>query len=175
MKKENYDLAALANDYVTQDNLCTAHPIAFVITEIFKEPTVDNEPGDCIMAMSDSDNYEFDSIEEAEEHIKNTYNPDDPDDIDIDDYFSYALWYEKVRRQSTFTPQMFLTKNSIQEHIESNKHHYNKPKTLLIHATWRNYEMELFIRELYKYATAPHDQWNHEALRYYKSINISKE
>lgn len=161
-------LEQIANEYVTQDNMSTRHPIAFVITEIYEQPTVDNEPGDCLMCITDGDCLEFECINEAKRYIIDTYNPDTDEEIELEDYFDHILWYERVRRQSNFTHQMFLTKSSIEDHMKANKHHYNEPEYLLINAAWRNNEMELFIRDLYKHATVSQDEWNYEALRYYK-------
>jgi len=153
-------LEEVANEYVTQDNLCTAHPIGFIVTDLEEVYNHDGD-GDAFYVVWNYDRFNFSSREEMEEFMEEN-------GIEDEDEFDEIISQDLVRSPNNYHQQIFLTKSGVEEHMRSNAHHYNEPKSLLIHAAWRNPDMDALIGALYRAATVPMEEWNHEARSYYQ-------
>lgn len=192
------NLIDIANDYVTQDNYGTRHPIMVTLTELVEVPNIHNE-GEFIMWYRDGDHGELSSqkevlnfiLEELYEETKwvrldkeqrENYR-DIKDDLKYDsgvlvmkEYledndFSFYTFDKKRKRTGE---NFFLTLSAAREHIERNGHHYDDPKPYIIYAN-RNPEMHTVINQLYELATVPKEEWNEEALHYYKYYILKEE
>jgi len=186
----NKTIIDIANEYVTQDNRCTAFPYALLVIE---EELVQSEDGDVIgiyspyqavmfyysetkdpTLLEEALNYADGELhEELREDFNNIYWADDM----LNFYREYidedARLYQYNKQYVHKGEQMFLTESSAEAHIKLNGHNMKNPITYGIHI-FRNPDMELLIQDLMTKATVPMEQWNHEAQHYYKRV-IQKE
>ena len=172
MNKSKKELVEIANEYVTQDNLMTAHPIGYVVTDVELELTENDE--DVILCMNEDEHLEFENQEEGENYIKENFLSEEEHNAEviyIDQYFEDVLSMRKVRRVSEKAPPLFLTKSSIDNYIENNKHHHREAKSYLVSLANKNAQTRLLVEQLYHLADVPKEKWNQEALRYYQMIS----
>ena len=171
MEENRRELVQIANEYVTQDNLMTAHPIGYVVTDVELELTENDE--DVILCMHEGEYLEFENQEEAEKYIKENFFSEEDRNAEvtyIDQYFDDVVSMQKVRRVSEKAPPLFLTKSSIDNYIENNKHHHREAKSYLVSLANKNAQTRLLLEQLYHLADVPKEKWNPEALRYYETI-----
>lgn len=64
----NRTLEEIANEYVTQSNLGTRHPIGFIVSETKQIPNAHGE-GEMIIAYQDGDAWDFDNKEQMMEQV----------------------------------------------------------------------------------------------------------
>ncbi|OPZ33918.1 MAG: hypothetical protein BWY97_00064 [Tenericutes bacterium ADurb.BinA124] len=187
----NKTIEDVANEYVTQDTRYTALPYALLVIE--EDFVRNDDEGDIVGIVSPCyDNvYAYDSLrdkrifeiaidglDESSEEDKNIIEEIKKDFLKIellDDLEEF--WHKyidddaKVYMFSSYYTykgrQMFLTESSAKAYIKANEDNLQNPKTYGIHIS-QNRDMELVIQDLMKKATAPFDEWNPEAQRYYK-------
>ena len=82
----------------------------------------------------------FDSEEELNEFLA---SDDNENEYSADDF--YAIGHQKV---DNFQQLSFLTRESCQEHIDDNRHHYTKPSTYS-RGVWRDPLMEGLFKALH--------------------------
>ena len=165
MKKEDIEfLKALQNEMLTQNTVGQASPRFWVVMQTVRDYWVDDDiEGICIYdtyaaehvfegkieELPDWINKEFDVVKKCECNYnsleiicedENEYYISNVSDIKdfLEEYASgqYSVCYYRDREEIA-QDTMFLTIRECREHIEANRHHYNKPHTYAMTA-WRS-------------------------------------
>jgi hypothetical protein len=154
-------LKYLSNEIKTQDNRKTASPYFYQIMET-KEDSCWEENADKIIWYHSDGEYKVENVfdemvtflkENGEDCLNGwedaiaQWNLDEIDEYDLEDMFKYLGFYKVPIKTVYQFSNAFLTEKSIIQHIESNKHHYENPKTYLQYA-YRNSDLETIFEFL---------------------------
>jgi hypothetical protein len=152
-------LKYLSNEIKTQDNRKTASPYFYQIMET-KEDSCWEEISDKIIWYHSDGGYKVENVfdemvkflKENGEDCLNGWKDaieqwDINDEQDLENIFEYLGFYKVPIKTIYQFSNAFLTEKSILQHIESNKHHYENPKTYLQYA-YRNNDLETIFEFL---------------------------
>ena len=159
------ELIEIGKEIATQDNMATAHPI-FILFNWEQIPTKED------WARSSEDYYYLDHYEceeigkTKEEMINYIGNSDfltdeirglDPDEI-MEKANEYGWNWEKIFYiEFKEYKNTFFTRKALEKHLESNRHHYDKP-FIYCACLWRNPEMQKIRNYLMNLETTPATQ-----------------
>lgn len=140
----------------TQDNRGTQYPL-FIIQQEVETVTGDGR-GDRTIYWNGGDQLsitaeQYEVLEDAEDKEE----PDEAvlkvlEEVGLDGLsdFDPSDWERlEVKDEYVFADNagFFFTEKACHDHIESNKHHYNKPRSYVISA-WRNHELQCTMRTI---------------------------
>lgn len=171
MKKKDIEfLKQLQHEMLTQDTVGQADPRFWVVMQTVKDYWVEDNTDGIFVSAKDSAETEFEdewdklaewicslddvessTYEDGKIHVNyndSSYEIEDDYDLKkfLNDYNSgnYEVGYYRNRNEIVENT-MFLTLRECKEHIEANRHHYNKPIPYAMTA-WRSPQVE----QLYK-------------------------
>ncbi|MGE4321037.1 MAG: hypothetical protein AB7E61_06295 [Acholeplasmataceae bacterium] len=148
-------LEEIANEYVTQDNLGTRHPIIWILRNTEFKPNIHDE-GNYVVVYEDGETRRYEdndlgflkSIEDYcnvegknFDELKDEYSPDYIDLIDmLKEFYPFAVVHteDKVKVEK---PKFFFTKTGFQDHLKLNGHNLNDPDIYLHYIGDRNPEL----------------------------------
>ena len=151
-----YDkLIALSNEINTQDHACTAMPYIIQVREEVKVPLVSEDACDGFIWYNADSDYRSDYDEKTIDVVKRDFEykgvnePEKweeqfPDKYSMEAYLEENGYDKRYYRNDHHLTNAFFSRKSCQNHISSNKHHYQNPKDYLSHCV-RNPEMELVM------------------------------
>jgi hypothetical protein len=172
----------IANEYVTQDNMCTSYPIAIALQEVREEVAAEGCDYDRLEVFINGDAHEFHNDKDVWEYYaecediqvqsaKKRFKDDLMYFNSLEDIVELLFPDSRIvpiKREHHYSDNMFLTMTGYKDHIASNGHNLRQPRPYLIHL-YRNHEMFMVAHQLMDIATVPKEMWNRAALEYYSS------
>jgi hypothetical protein len=176
MKKEDREfLKELQREMLTQDTVCQANPRFWVVMQEVRDYWVDdNTDGMFVYSSNDAETAfegeldelvdwlkEFDGVENCHYDVcfvefkykDEEYAIDGASDLQsfLDEYSKdeYSVGYYR-NREEIVPNTMFLTLRECKEHIEGNKHHYNKTAHSYAMTAWRSPQVQRLYEILEK-------------------------
>ncbi len=188
MKALSDNLIEIANEYVKQDNMMTAYPIAIALQVLEEKVAADGCDYDELSVELDGEYFTCSTKEEVweqyaddecieVEEAKQKYKDEINDYDDLEDLIN-LLWDNPriipIKKEHVFTGNLFLTMSGYEKHIKSNGHNLRGARPYLVHL-FRNHEMTVIAEQLMDIATLPKKEWCEAALRYYKKNKIPEQ
>ena len=165
VSKEDYDfLKELQHELNTQDTDCQADPVYWSVMESREVLTLQYD-GDARIPFDDGAYSVDELVEEINEEIieydqdiRDEWHEVDKNDaqevadfavdrLGWDNIYNDGIYYVTEEDCISQFSGAFLTKRACQEHIDSNRHHYNEPHTYA-NTAYRNYELERLLKVL---------------------------
>lgn len=164
VSQEDYEfLKELQHELNTQDTDCQADPIYWSVMEKREVLALDGEGEPCIPYDDGAYTLEEliedinENIEDYDQQIQDEWKECDKEEVYDVAYFAaerlgFNVYYKDIYYVededyiSRFSGA-FLTKRACQQHIEGNKHHYDRPRTYA-NTAYRNYELERLLKIL---------------------------
>ena len=139
-------LMNLSNELNTQDHRSTAMPYIFQIQTQEEVPAVEGNGNEAWIY----DGSKIETEQEISEAIAEYKECDIEDAKNLKEYERESILEEAGYRKINYEMKdvlqnAFLTSKACDEHIQANKHHYNKPVNYLSHS-FRNPELETLIK-----------------------------
>jgi len=162
---EDYEfLKDLQHELNTQETDCQADPIYWSVMEKREVLTrnFDGEPrvpfDDGAYTLEELLDLAKENIEDYDQEIKDEWKEVDKEDIsevahfvcermEFDNIYCDDIYYVTEEDHISQFSGAFLTKRACKQHIEGNKHHYDRPRTYA-NTAYRNYELERLLKIL---------------------------
>jgi hypothetical protein len=148
----------LSHEMKTQDNRSTAQPFCLMLEEEVERILPDGFGDNILIRWNDESYYEDDFKELKEELLEDGYQEIEKlNDFEEMKDFAYGhedmqtFAYTKEHEVKSNTANFFLTEKAYNEHLKTNKHNLNNPKSFGIHLH-RNWEMENLFKIIHKLA-----------------------
>lgn len=130
----------IKHEMLTQDNRSTSDPI-FIVVEDRKVYGVDIGTADGRERKEDYDNPLCEKCEAMADSNRPDY-PDDCEDCPSDAFISYRVENDVPNLRAGF----FFTAQACNEHIEANRHHYNKTAKSYAISAYHNEELKTVMK-----------------------------
>ena len=165
VSQEDYEfLKELQHELNTQETDCQADPIYWSVMEKREVLTLssDGEPrvpfDDGAYTLEELIELVKENIEDYDQQIQDEWKEMDKEDIEevacfacdrleFDNIYYDNIYYVRDEDHISTFSGAFLTKRACQQHIEGNKHHYDRPRTYA-NTAYRNYELERLLKIL---------------------------
>lgn len=141
----------------TQSNRSTQYPL-FIIQEEQEVVKAEGCGGEYRYLTDDCESSltaeQYDAIEEAQDNENSESVAELVEELGFESLYDINLRdYRKIEYDLEYVycdnAGVFFTEQACHDHIESNRHHYTKPRSYVISA-WRNYEMQEVMRMILK-------------------------